>query len=137
MPLPRYGDADYISNRLLHEEMSYNIEDFIFEFDILYTKLNQGQSKVFHNIITSCQEKKGEIFFVNASGGTGKTFLWKTIITKLRSDSKIVLAVASSGIASLLLPGGRTSHSRFKIPLQPHETSCCYITKQLNLADLI
>ena len=83
------------------------------------------------------RKKKGEIFFVNGSGGTGNTYLWKTIITKLRSDGKIVLAIASSGIQSLLLPGGRNSHSRFKIPLQPHETSCCYITKQLNLADLI
>nr|GEV37712.1 DNA helicase [Tanacetum cinerariifolium] len=34
----------------------------------------------------------------------GKTFLWKTIIYALRAEGKIVLAVASSGIASLLLP---------------------------------
>nr|GEV70754.1 DNA helicase [Tanacetum cinerariifolium] len=33
-----------------------------------------------------------------------KTFLWKTIIYALRAVGKIVLAVASSGIASLLLP---------------------------------
>uniref|UniRef100_A0A6N2MNQ0 ATP-dependent DNA helicase n=1 Tax=Salix viminalis TaxID=40686 RepID=A0A6N2MNQ0_SALVM len=36
--------------------------------------------------------------------GTGKTFLWHTIINRVRSESLIVLAVASSGIASLLLP---------------------------------
>ncbi|GKA80108.1 ATP-dependent DNA helicase PIF1-like protein [Tanacetum coccineum] len=48
---------------------------------------------------------------------TGKTFLCKTIISRLRSERKIVLAVASSGIASLLLSAGRTAHSRFVIPL--------------------
>ncbi|CAG8750842.1 4363_t:CDS:2, partial [Cetraspora pellucida] len=27
------------------------------------------------------------------------------------------VAIASSGIASLIMPGGRTTHSRFKIPI--------------------
>ncbi|GJW73947.1 DNA helicase PIF1, ATP-dependent [Tanacetum coccineum] len=34
---------------------------------------------------------------------TGKTYLWKTIIARIRSLGRIVLSVASSGIASLLL----------------------------------
>jgi len=36
---------------------------------------------------------------------------------KFRSDKHIVLAGASSGITSLLLPGGKTAYSVFKIPL--------------------
>ncbi|GJT95898.1 helicase [Tanacetum coccineum] len=36
---------------------------------------------------------------------TGKTFLYKTIMARLRLERMIVLAVASSGIASLLFPG--------------------------------
>ena len=54
---------------------------------------------------------KPGLFFVHGHGGTGKTFLWIIIIAKIRSENRIVLAVASSGIASLLLPGGRTAHS--------------------------
>ena len=46
-----------------------------------------------------------------------ETFLWKTIISAIKSCGHVVLAVASSGIASFLLLGGRTAHSRFKIPL--------------------
>ncbi|GJU33402.1 DNA helicase [Tanacetum coccineum] len=53
-----------------------------------------------------------ELLFVYGHGGTGKTFLLKTIISSLQSLGKILLAVASSGIASLLLPAGRTAHSR-------------------------
>jgi hypothetical protein len=45
-----------------------------------------------------------------------KTFLWNAVITYLRARKKIVLCVASSGVASLLLLGGHTAHSRFKIP---------------------
>ncbi|XP_015970324.1 uncharacterized protein LOC107493786 [Arachis duranensis] len=46
---------------------------------------------------------------------------------EIRSRSDIVLNVASSGIASLLLPNGRTAHSRFKIPLNITEDSVCNI----------
>ncbi|KAH7666177.1 DNA helicase protein [Dioscorea alata] len=75
--------------------------------------------------------------FVYGHGGTGKTFLWNTIINGIRTEGKIVLAVASSGIASLLLPGGRTAHSRFKIPINIEECSTCKISKQTQLARLI
>ncbi|KAF1876696.1 hypothetical protein Lal_00031507 [Lupinus albus] len=47
--------------------------------------------------------------------------MWRTLTYALRSQKKIVLTVASSGIASLLLPGGRTTHSKFKIPVQSSE----------------
>ena len=48
-----------------------------------------------------------------------------------------MLAVASSGVASLLLPGGCTAHSRFKIPLDVHETSVCAIGRGTMLVPLI
>src|ERR1051325_6066624 len=70
-------------------------------------------------------------------GGTGKTFMWKTLSAALRSNRDIVLNVASSGIASLLLPGGRTAHSRFKIPVPCTESSICDIAKKSDLAGLL
>ncbi|GKC41290.1 hypothetical protein Tco_1059012 [Tanacetum coccineum] len=81
--------------------------------------------------------QKMEAFFVYGSGGTGKTYLWNTIIASIRSQGKIVLSVASSGIASLLLPGGRTSHSRFRIPIDLDSDSCCGIDVTSDLAELI
>jgi len=79
----------------------------------------------------------GKLFFLYGPGGTGKTFVYKTIISKLRSEKRIVLPVASSGIAALLLPGGRTAHSRFKIPLNVTEDSICDIKKGTMLAELL
>ncbi|GJS09403.1 DNA helicase [Tanacetum coccineum] len=55
----------------------------------------------------------------------------------LHSKGKIVLAVASSGIASLLLPSGRTAHSRFKLPLELTEESLCRIIKNTQLGKLL
>ncbi|XP_025648016.1 uncharacterized protein [Arachis hypogaea] len=49
----------------------------------------------------------------------------------------IVLNVASSGIAALLLPNGRTAHSKFKIPLTINEDSLCNIKQKSPLARLI
>jgi hypothetical protein len=48
-----------------------------------------------------------------------------------------VLVVASSGIASLLFLGGRTAHSRFKIPIDLHDESTCNITQQMKVAKLV
>lgn len=63
--------------------------------------------------------------------------LWKTIIAKVRSERKYDVSVASSGIAVLLLSSGRTAHSRFKIPLELSESSCCTINHRTDLASLI
>jgi hypothetical protein len=64
-------------------------------------------------------------------------------MTSLRSEGEIILAVASSGIAALLLPGGRTAHSRFHIPLNINNDSTCdikqgpFLAKPLNKISLI
>ncbi|XP_050895895.1 uncharacterized protein LOC127102584 [Lathyrus oleraceus] len=44
---------------------------------------------------------------------------------------------ASSGIARTLLPGGRTAHSRFKIPIDIQPSSIYGIQKQKDIANLI
>jgi len=48
-----------------------------------------------------------------------------------------MLTIASSRIASLLLLGGRTAHSRFKIPIDLHNESTCNITQQMKVAELV
>jgi len=48
-----------------------------------------------------------------------------------------MLAVASSWIVSLLLLGGRTAHSRFKISIDLHDESTCNIIQQMKVAKLV
>ncbi|KAI8532731.1 hypothetical protein RHMOL_Rhmol11G0236300 [Rhododendron molle] len=78
----------------------------------------------------------GTTFFLNGGAGTGKTFLYNTIAQKCRALGHIVVTVASFGIASLLLEGGRTAHSTFSIPLDVLENSVCGFTKQSIQAEL-
>jgi ATP-dependent DNA helicase PIF1 len=77
-------------------------------------------------------------FFVDGPGGTGKTFLYSCLMSTVRTQGRVAVAVASSGIAALLLDGGRTAHSRFKIPVQGlNITSTCYISKDYELVALL
>ncbi|CAN7048368.1 unnamed protein product, partial [Brassica rapa subsp. trilocularis] len=68
---------------------------------------------------------------------TRKTFIYQTIISRLRSKKQIVLPVASLGIATLLLPNGRTAHSHFNILLKLDEDKLCNIKPGTMLAELI
>ena len=63
--------------------------------------------------------------------------LYDGLAGELRQLGHIVIIVASSGIASILLPGGRTAHSRFKLPLNVTEDSTCNIPVDSHLHKLI
>ena len=82
-------------------------------------------------------EVSAKVFFIHGPDGTGKTFLYNTLLTKVRGRGEIALGMASSGIAALLLNCGGTVHSPMKAPLSINEHSVCNITKQSCLAQLI
>ncbi|XP_027083756.2 uncharacterized protein [Coffea arabica] len=84
---------------------------------LLAQKLNSGQRHAFDLILDSVSCSKGQAFFVDGPSGTGKTFLYRALLASLRSQGYVAIAVATSGVAASLLPGGGTAHSRFKIPL--------------------
>ena len=49
-----------------------------------------------------------------------------------KSPKKNCTHLASSGVASLLLPNGRTAHSRFRIPIDLDELSICDMKRGTN-----
>lgn len=137
MPLPDDASIAAKDNRLIAEELNYNVHELKQEHERCHPLLNDQQIDIYNHVVNAVNVDTGGFYFVYGHGGTGKTFLYRTIIAKLRSERKIVLAVASSGIASLLLPGGRTAHSKFKIPLDLFEDSTCTIKQNTNLARLM
>ncbi|KAK1650868.1 hypothetical protein QYE76_068673 [Lolium multiflorum] len=124
-------------NRLMQEEMAYDSDALAREAEVLVGRLNADQLSAYKKIVSSVLHQEPGFFFVSGFGGTGKTFLWSAIVSYLRGQKRIVLTVASSGVAALLLPGGRTAHSRFKIPLNIDKTSVCEIKRSTHLADLL
>ena len=81
----------------------------------------------------------GNMLFLDAPGGTGKSYLLNLILAKIRSEGNIVLATASSGIAATVLQGGRTLHTMFKIPLDTRliDQPTCGIKRNSVMARLI
>jgi hypothetical protein len=136
--LPPKTHAQYpvLQNRLLQEELSHPLDPSI-DMDNPTRTLNEDQTNAFNTIVERVQRNEPGFFFVSGYGGTGKTYLWNRIVGYLRGLNKIVLTVASSGVASLLLPGGRTAHSRFKIPCEVEDDMICDVSRGTMLSELI
>ncbi len=98
-------------------------------------QLNPEQRAVYDNVMAAVNRRA---FFVDGLGGTGKTFLYSCLLNTVHAQGQVAIVVASSGIVALLLDGGRTAHSRFKIPVQGlNSTSTCYISRDSELATLL
>ena len=117
LPLPTGSLIEDLNNNLLREELNYDKYQLKEENLNLVQNLNQEQLYIYNQILEAIERKQDNLFFIYGYGGTGKTYLWNAIISKIRSNGEIVLAVASSGITSLLLP--KKSNSTFKISYTP------------------
>ncbi|KAH1035115.1 hypothetical protein GYH30_055197, partial [Glycine max] len=148
MPYPHdINLTSYLQNNLLLSELDYNHDETRSEFEHLFASMTGNiheQKTIYHRIIQAVNNHEGGMFFLYRFGGTGKTFIWRTLASSLRAENQIVIIVASSGIASLLLPGGRTAHSRFKIPVPIFEDSTspmahkfCFEALDQSLRDII
>lgn len=74
--------------------------------------LNINQKRVYDTIMNAIIKDEGGIFFLDAPGGTGKTFLINLLLAEVRKTKQI---------ARRTFDGGRTSHSMFKIPLNIYQ----------------
>jgi hypothetical protein len=133
------------SPRLIREQLEY-VSRATDLPDPALLNFNSDQRRVFDSIMATVNgAARGDIavdiapklFFVDGPGGTGKTFLFNAMINAVRRSGGIALCVASSGTAAVLLDGGRTAHSRFKIPLDVHGESVCNIKPRSDIAELL
>lgn len=89
----------------------------------MISSLNVDRRVAFDAVIAAIynsnhDDQASRLFFVDGPGGTGKSFLYNILLTYVRCQRHLAVAVASFGIAALLLKGGKTAYSRFKIPVE-------------------
>jgi hypothetical protein len=97
---------------------------------VIQAQLNIDQYSYFQTIMAAVTDNiQTAHFYLQGPGGTGKTFLYKTLYYYYCSQGKVVLYIVLTGIAALLLPDRHTSHSQFRIPLELNESSVSTITK--------
>jgi hypothetical protein len=136
---PESFNINLEEKRFIREETAYNRETLREFADTCVKRFNKEQLTIYNQIIygNSSESQFRRMYFVNGPGGTGKTFLYNTILAKKRSEGKIAVAVATSGIAANLLDGGKTAHSIFRIPIQTFIDSTCKISPDSDLAQMI
>ncbi|CAH1442934.1 unnamed protein product [Lactuca virosa] len=120
--------------REVQEECSIVVEpDHLHAQDFLNPEQKYAYDEIMKHVCTDCPG----VFFIDGPGGTGKTYLYKALLANIRKLGHIALATASSGVAANNMLGGRTAHSRLKIPLNPKNNSFCNIQKQSGTAELL
>ena len=140
LPLPNMEKEQYLQNCLadhyIAEEDDFSPEKAKTFFEANYPKLNEDQRFVLEIIqdLIENDNRDGKLLFLDAPGGTGKTFTLNVLVSWIRMENREVATSASSGIAATLLYLGRTAHNRFKLPFHPHKDSVCNIKKQSDLA---
>ena len=102
-----------------------------------YEKLNIEQKAIVDEVLHAVKNKISKCYFIDGPGSFGETFVYQTLCHILRGENKIVLPVAWTDIAANLLPGGRTSHSIFKLPVPILDTSVSSIRTHTKDAQLL
>jgi len=129
LPQPNLSNSFEFNNRFIIDEMNYDKEQMEKLHHSLLHSITNEQLHVYNRIMTTVNSDVENLFFLYGYGGTGKTYLWKLLSAAIRAKGMIALNVASSSIASLLLPGGKTVHSTFCIPLAINDESTCNINQ--------
>lgn len=98
---------------------------------------NPDQERAVASIEDAVDTGRGGLFYLDGPGGSGKTFVERLCLAYVRSKGWKAMAVASTGIAALLLPDGKTAHFQFKIPLEVKADMVCGISAQTQDAEAI
>jgi len=141
----RQRENGEVGNARMGEEVEYDMVQEQVLSDSMQQKVNEEQVACFNAIVAAVesheqdpqQQEPSGACFLHGPAGTGRTFLYNCLCSHFRAQGMIVFCVASSGIVAQLLPGGRTAHSRFKIPLSNNSNALCNITRNSYLAGLI
>jgi len=95
------------------------------------------QRALYEELKTAINAQQGGVFFIDAPGGTGKSFLTKTLLMHCRGLSRVAIACASSGIAATVYPLGHTVNAALKVPLGADPDSYCNISQLSRQAELL
>jgi hypothetical protein len=120
LPAPSVAFDRLETNRLLEVERNYNVEVLEAEVAMAIESFNDGQRATYNGVIDAYVAHHAKVIFIDGPGGMGNA---------VHSRGDIAFAIASSGIATLLLSRGRTAHSYLKIPIALDRMSFCCIRK--------
>lgn len=116
---------------------SHNIHDEneVIDIEHLKSTLNRKQRHAYEDTMKPFADgNSNKLFFIDGPGGSGKSYLHNVLIDVFNTRNIRVLSVAWTGIAAILLKGGQTAHTAFKLPINLTKTSTCGIKKNSSYA---
>ncbi|GKB91053.1 uncharacterized protein Tco_0963325 [Tanacetum coccineum] len=121
------SDFDLLELNTEVDSDSFNVREVEDEYAIVVYEehLRARHCLTYDEIIRYVNKNDSGVFFIDGPGGTGKTHMYNALLAEVCSRGSVALATASSGAAANNMPGGRTVHSRFKIPLNVDKKSFC------------
>lgn len=107
--------------------------------EAMILSLNFEQKNAFETIKNACANDAlpQRCFFLDGPGGSGKTYMYTTLLCTIRGNGNLALPTASTGIAANLLEGGRTYFSQFKLPVPLLDNSVSSMRIASTEADII
>ena len=81
MLFPSIEAAVYTTNRLIIDELDYDTNMETSRFESFVKVLNSNQYHVYRLVLDTHNSGEGGLFLIYGSGGTGKTYLWNTLIS--------------------------------------------------------
>ena len=137
LPVPTEARQLNNNNRVLDNELSYNIEEMAAFYDHCKSSMNSEQLLALDKFNFALENNLLKLFFLNAPGGTGKSFLLNATLANWRSKRFVCAASGSSGISAILLQGGKTCHSMFGIPILCFHDSVSSIKRISNVGKML
>ena len=97
---------------------SKSIEQFtLFNQLCEQTPNTREQQQLFTEITENITQGTTGLYFIQGMGGSGKSTLCKKIMAWTRSQNKLALGCASTGLAAAIYDDFNTAHSLFKFPV--------------------
>lgn len=139
---PRQSDTEQSSpETLFFDSNLHRPDDHKLRADANVGLFNDTQKQVYDYIIKQVNNKSNKVpfnnIFLDAPGGTGKTFVINTVISRLIQHKVPFVASAFSGIAAILLTAGRTTHSFFKLPVSKSSEVNCNVGNRSQLGKFL
>jgi ATP-dependent DNA helicase PIF1 len=83
LPKSNYIAPVHGGNRLVQEELAYDQHSLTTDADNVKNRFHDDQCNAYETILNVVTNKKGKLFFAYGGGGTDKTFVWTTLLSRL------------------------------------------------------
>jgi hypothetical protein len=139
MPVPHRPVGPAVLSEYMRAEVCYDREKLKAAADNDLAKCTEEQRSIVNVCMGFVDSKAAvaKLIFIDSPAGGGKTFLLNLLLNLVRGRGSIALAMATTGIAAMLLAGGTTAHSRFGIPVPVSDESTSSIRVTTDRATVI